>query len=51
MQSLTRSEIVVPIINKGVVKAVLDIDSERLNTFDAIDQRFLEEIASFFAMM
>lgn len=46
--SLTRSEIVVPIINKGVVKAVLDIDSERLNTFDAIDQRFLEEIASFF---
>lgn len=49
--SLTRSEIVVPIINKGVVKAVLDIDSERLNTFDAIDQRFLEEIASFFAMM
>lgn len=49
--SLTRSEIVVPIINNGVVKAVLDIDSERLNTFDAIDQRFLEEIASFFAMM
>lgn len=49
--SLTRSEIVIPIINKGVVKAVLDIDSERLNTFDAIDQRFLEEIASFFAMM
>ena len=49
--SLTRSEIVVPVIKNGVVKAVLDIDSERLNTFDAIDQRFLEEIASFFAMM
>lgn len=49
--SLTRSEIVIPIINKGVVKTVLDIDSERPNTFDAIDQRFLEEIASFFAMM
>jgi GAF domain-containing protein len=49
--SLTRSEIVVPVIKNGVVKAVLDIDSERLNTFDAIDQRFLEEIASIFAMM
>ena len=44
--SLSRSEIVVPIINKGEVTAVLDIDSEKLDTFDAIDLHFLEEIAS-----
>lgn len=44
--SLTKSEIVVPIINKGVVVAVLDIDSEKLDNFDAIDRKFLEEIAS-----
>ncbi|MBP5643536.1 MAG: GAF domain-containing protein [Bacteroidales bacterium] len=44
--SLTKSEIVVPIINKGAVVAVLDIDSEKLDNFDAIDRKFLEEIAS-----
>ena len=43
--SLTKSEIVVPVIKNGVVTAVLDIDSEKLNNFDAVDQRFLEEIA------
>ncbi len=44
--SLTKSEIVVPIINKGAVVAVLDIDSEKFDNFDAIDRKFLEEIAS-----
>ena len=29
----------------GSVLAVLDIDSKELNTFDAIDQHYLEEIA------
>lgn len=43
--SLTKSEIVIPIINKGVVVAVLDIDSEKADNFDAIDRKFLEEIA------
>jgi GAF domain-containing protein len=43
--SLSRSEIVVPLFNQeGQVKAVLDIDSRELNTFDAVDQRWLEEI-------
>jgi GAF domain-containing protein len=43
--SLSRSEIVVPLFNQeGQVKAVLDIDSKELNTFDAVDQRWLEEI-------
>lgn len=44
--SLSRSEIVVPVkAADGSVLAVLDIDSKELNTFDAIDQHYLEEIA------
>ena len=45
--SLSRSEIVVPIIKKGEVTAVLDIDSEKLNTFDEVDKRYLESLVSF----
>lgn len=44
--SESRSEIVVPVradADGGIV-AVLDIDSERLETFDDTDRRFLEEI-------
>ena len=44
--SLSKSEIVVPIIRNNVVLAVLDVDSEDLNMFNSIDQRFLEEIVS-----
>jgi len=43
--SLSRSEIVVPVLSKGrEVVAVLDIDSKELATFDNIDQQYLEEI-------
>ena len=43
--SESRSEIVVPVFgNDGKVMAVLDIDSERLATFDDIDRKYLEEI-------
>jgi GAF domain-containing protein len=43
--SASRSEIVVPVFDKeGRVTAVLDIDSDRLATFDETDQRYLEEI-------
>ena len=44
--SLTKSEIVVPIINKGVVTAVLDIDSEKADNFDDTDKFYLEKIAA-----
>ncbi len=45
--SSTQSEIVVPIMNPhGQLIAVLDIDSDRLAAFDAIDQRYLEELCS-----
>ena len=43
--SLSRSEIVVPVFNtEGKVKAVLDIDSKELGTFDATDRQWLEKI-------
>ena len=47
--SLSRSEIVVPVVKNGEVIAVLDIDSEKLNTFDDIDKQYLEEAVSYFA--
>lgn len=44
--SLSRSEIVVPVISQGNVIAVLDIDSEYLSTFDDTDRENLEKITS-----
>ena len=40
----SNSEIVVPIRRNGEIIAVLDIDSAEFNTFDAIDQHYLEQI-------
>ncbi len=45
--SLSRSEIVVPVWRGDDIVAVLDIDSKDLNTFDATDQQYLEQIVSF----
>lgn len=42
--SLTRSEIVLPLFHNAEVVAVLDVDSERLNEFDAIDVKELSKI-------
>ena len=42
--SLSRSEIVVPIIRNKEVVAVLDVDSELINQFDETDKLYLEEI-------
>ncbi len=45
-----RSEIVVPVLGRhGDLIAVLDVDSDRLNTFDAEDARGLEQLVSRFA--
>ncbi len=44
--SLSRSEIVVPVIRNNEVIAVLDVDSEELNNFDETDQHYLEQIIS-----
>lgn len=43
--SLSKSEIVIPVIKDGEVVAVLDVDSEEYNFFDDTDRQFLEEIA------
>ena len=45
--SLSKSEIVVPIIKDNDVKAVLDIDSPRYNRFNSEDKIYLEKIAYF----
>ena len=42
--SLSKSEIVVPIIRNGEVLGVLDADSIDLDAFDTEDQRWLEEM-------
>jgi L-methionine (R)-S-oxide reductase len=44
--SLSKSEIVVPVIRNNKVIGVLDVDSEELNSYDETDQRFLEEIVA-----
>ncbi|MEO7768541.1 MAG: GAF domain-containing protein [Ferruginibacter sp.] len=47
--SLSRSEIVVPIIRDKEVVGVLDADSELLNLFDDTDKKYLEEIVHLLA--
>jgi GAF domain-containing protein len=44
--SLSRSEIVVPVIRNKKVMGVLDVDSSELDAFDTTDQKYLEEIAT-----
>ena len=44
--SLSRSEIVVPVIRNGEVAGVLDADSRDHNQYDETDQRYLEQIVS-----
>ena len=45
--SLSKSEIVVPIIKNGEVIGVLDVDSDEYDQFDKTDKNYLEEIVSF----
>ena len=41
-----KAEIVVPVLNEGLLKGVLDIDSHTLNPFSETDRLLLEEIAA-----
>ncbi len=44
--SLSKSEITVPIHSpSGEIKAILDVDSDKLSDFNTTDQQFLEELA------
>ena len=45
--TFSKSEIVVPIIKDGEVKAVIDIDSPIYNRFTKDDKMMLEEVANF----
>lgn len=45
--SLSRSEIVVPVLKDNHVVAVLDVDSAELNAFDTTDQHYLENMVRF----
>lgn len=42
--SLSRSEIVIPLLKENEVWGVLDVDSDSLNMFDDIDKKYLEEL-------
>jgi L-methionine (R)-S-oxide reductase len=44
--SLSKSEIVIPIIQKGTVVGVLDVDSDELAAFDQIDELYLSELCT-----
>jgi GAF domain-containing protein len=43
--SLSKSEIVIPVIRNNEVVAVLDVDSEKYDFFDQTDEQYLEQIA------
>lgn len=42
--SASKSEIVLPAFKDGAVALVLDVDSDRLNDFDTVDQQHLEKV-------
>lgn len=44
--SLSKSEIVVPVIRNNEVVAVLDVDADEYDQFDTIDQQYLEDIVN-----
>lgn len=47
--SASRSEIVVPVIQNGIVSMVLDVDSDQLADFDLTDKIYLEQLCVFIA--
>jgi len=42
--SLSKSEIVVPLMKNKEVFAILDVDSDKLNDFDEVDEKYLTEL-------
>lgn len=47
--SMSKSEIVIPIIKNNDVIGVLDVDSDQLNDFDEIDELYLNELCQHLA--
>jgi GAF domain-containing protein len=48
--SLSKSEIVIPLIKSGEVIGVLDVDATELDQFDETDKKCLQEIVSLIAI-
>ncbi|MDE3142640.1 MAG: GAF domain-containing protein [Bacteroidota bacterium] len=48
--SLSKSEIVVPLIKDKIVVGVLDVDSDSLNSFDETDKNYLEKIVQLISL-
>ena len=44
--SLSKSEIVIPVIRNNEVVAILDVDSSEYDQFDTTDQQYLEDIVA-----
>ncbi len=44
--SLSKSEIVVPLLKNGIVIGVLDVDSDKVNDFDEIDKSYLIQLCT-----
>ncbi|HMC87785.1 MAG TPA: GAF domain-containing protein, partial [Chitinophagaceae bacterium] len=44
--SLSKSEIVIPVMHNSEVVGVLDVDSAEYDQFDEIDQQYLQQIVS-----
>lgn len=42
--SASKSEIVIPVFKGGIVAMVLDVDSDKLDDFDSVDQEYLERL-------
>ena len=47
--SLSKSEIVVPLVSRGETQLVLDVDSDRPADFDAVDEEWLEKVVRLIA--
>jgi GAF domain-containing protein len=47
--SRSRSELVVPVRGRGIIQGVLDLDSEKLDDFSALDQHHLERLVELLA--
>lgn len=44
--SISKSEIVVPIRKNSSIIGILDVDSDKLNDFDEIDKKYLEDLCT-----
>jgi L-methionine (R)-S-oxide reductase len=49
--SLSKSEIVIPLFKNNEVIGVLDVDSDQLNDFDEVDEKYLTELCEWLTII